>query len=107
MEPPRKTPESKGKRVLLLTVAMLGFLTGAARIATAFYFLAEMPRLPDPARGRVYPSGAAYNTAVYVTSRELKLVDFLNYDLMTLLGLGVILIAVFVIIPKTRREGQL
>ena len=108
MEISRKTPDqAKGKQVLLWTVSITGFVTAVARIVTAFYYSAVMPRWPEPMSGRLYPAGAAYNTAVYVTRRELQWINFLNYDLMTFLGLGIVLLAVTVIIPKARREGKL
>ena len=107
MEAPLKGLQSNGKRILLWIVATLGLFSSVARIATAFYYSARMPQFPDPASGRIYRTVAAYNSAVYVTRRELQWVDLLNYDLMTLVGFGVVLLALFVIIPKARREGEL
>jgi hypothetical protein len=57
--------------------------------------------------GKVYPATAAFNTGVYVTKTELRWVEFLNYDLSAVVGLGVVFMAVFVLIPRARREGQL
>ena len=95
------------KQALLWIVAITGFLCAAGRIATALYYLEAMPRFADPLSGRVYRTGAAFNTAVYVTKSELQWIDFLNYGLMTFLGVGVVFLALFVIIPKARREGRL
>jgi hypothetical protein len=97
----------KGKHLFIGIVAIIGFFTAAARIVTAFYYLNANPRSAQPATERVYPVGAAYNTLVFVNKRELEWLNFLNYDMMTVLGLGVVLLAVFVIIPKARREGKL
>src|SRR5580692_6048678 len=91
--------KSNLKQILVWIVAITAFFCAAARIMTAFYYLSAMPRFADPLNGRVYRTGAAFNTAVYVTKSELKWIDFLNYGLMTFLGVGVIFLALFVIIP--------
>ena len=98
---------SKTKQKVVWAVALTGFLSAAARIATAICYLVFMPRIPDPLGGRVYRTTAAFNTGVYVTKAELGWVEFLNYDLIAVVGLGVVLMAVFVLIPRARREGQL
>lgn len=71
------------------------------------YYLAVMPRLPEPLTGRIYLAGAANNTAVFVNKSELAWLNFLHYDMTSVVGILVVLLAIFVIIPKVRREGQL
>jgi hypothetical protein len=95
------------KQILIGAVCLIGFLTAIARIGTGLYYSEVMPRSPEPLSGRIYRAGAAFNTAVYVKKTELDWLNFLNYDMMSLLGIGVVLMAVFVIIPKARQEGRL
>ena len=83
------------------------FFTAVANIGTSVYYLAVMPRLPQPPTGRIYRAGAAHNTAVYVNKSELTWLSFLHYDAMCVAGLSVVLLAIFEIIPKARREGRL
>src|ERR1700758_4839465 len=66
MSTPRIGSNVKREQILIGTVAVLGFLSATARIATAFYYSVAMPRSPEPWSGRVYRVGAAFNTPVYV-----------------------------------------
>jgi len=69
------------KRALTWPLAGTAVLTFVARIYTQFYYL-NMPRSPELLTGRIYPAGAAYNTLVYVSSREFSWVNFLNTPMM-------------------------
>jgi hypothetical protein len=84
------------KIVVVLWLATAAF-TGLAGVGTTFYFLAEMPRSPDPETRRVYPV-AAGNQRVYVNRTELEWEDFLRYDLGTLTGCGVVTLGVVLLI---------
>jgi hypothetical protein len=44
---------------------------------------------------------------VYVTGGEAQWIDFLNYYVITAVGASVVLIVIFVLIPATRRSGDL
>jgi hypothetical protein len=99
--------EFTAQKVFKGVVCIVGFLTAIASIGTSVYYLAVMPRLPEPLTGRIYLAGAANNTAVYVNKSEFAWLNFLRYDMMSAVGISVVLLAIFVIIPKARREGQL
>jgi len=88
-----------------LLAAML--LTAVARLGTQFYYLESMPRSPQPQSGRIYPAGAAYNTLVYVNKKELAWTNFIDYYMMTAVGVGVVLFVVLIFLPAARRSGQL
>jgi len=79
----------------------------AARIVTLVYFWNCMPRSPEPQTGKIYPATAAWNTLVYVTRRQFAWQNILENYLMTIVGVVLVLVAVFVIIPEARRAGQL
>jgi hypothetical protein len=99
--------EFTAQNVFTSVVCVVAFLTAIANIGTSLYYLAVMPRLPEPLTGRTYRAGAAYNSAVYVSKGEFAWLNFLHYDLMSVVGVSVVLLAIFVIIPKARREGRL
>jgi len=99
--------EFTAQNVFTGVVCIVAFLTAIANIGTSLYYLAVMPRLPEPLTGRIYPAGAAYNTAVYVNKSEFAWLNFLHYDMMSVVGISVVLFAIFVIMPKAQREGGL
>jgi hypothetical protein len=88
-------------------VCIVAFLTAIANVGTSLYYLAGMPRIPEPLTGIIYPVGAAFNTGVYINKGESVWLNFLHYDMMSVVGISVVLLAIFVIIPKALREGQL
>ena len=99
--------EFTAQNIFTGAVCVVAFLAAIANIGTSLYYLAMMPRLPEPLTGRTYRAGAAYNSAVYVNKGEFAWLNFLHYDLMSGVGVSVVLLAVFVIVPKARREGRL
>jgi hypothetical protein len=88
-------------------VCVIGFFAAVANILTSIYYVTVMPRLPQPVTGRIYQTGAAYNTAVYVSEKEFAWANFVHYDLMSVAGISLVLLAILVLIPKARREGRL
>ncbi|PYX31967.1 MAG: hypothetical protein DMG80_09225 [Acidobacteria bacterium] len=99
--------ESTAQKVFACVVCIFGFLTAIANIGTSLYYLAVMPRLPEPVTGRIYLAGVAFNTGVYVNKGEFAWLNFLHYDMICVVGISVVLLAIFVIIPKARRKGRL
>jgi hypothetical protein len=73
---------------------------------TACYYQAVMPRLPQPMTGRIYRASWPKMAAVYVNEREIAWANFLRYDMMTVFGICIVLLAIFVIIPQVRRESR-
>lgn len=95
--------EKTAKNCLMTGIAITGLLS----ISTGVYYLGWMPRTPQPSMARIYLTGAAFNTPVYVTKGELAWVDFIKYDLVTAVGIGVVMFVIFVFIPAARRSSQL
>ena len=95
------------QKVFTGLVCIFGFLTAIANLGTSLYYLAVMPRLPEPVTGRIYLAGAAFNNGVYVNKGESAWLNFLHYNMISVVGISVVLLAIFVTIPKARREGRL
>jgi hypothetical protein len=92
--------EFTAQNVFTGVVCIFGFLTAIANLGTSLYYLAVMPRLPEPVTGRIYLAGAAFNTGVYVNKGEFAWLNFLHYDMISVVGISVVLLAIFAIIPK-------
>ena len=92
------------KKIVIAVWLATAVFAALASIGTQFYLLGQMPHSPDPGTGRIYPTGAAYNTRVYVTQTELAWQDFLKYDLVTVTGCGV---AAFGIVALIREHTGL
>jgi hypothetical protein len=95
---------NSAKKALTWVLAGTAVLTFGARLYTQFYYL-NMPRSPEPITGRIYPAGAAYNTLVYVSSREFKWVTFLNTPMMSIAVACVLLLCWMWIDPHKRTSA--
>jgi hypothetical protein len=69
------------KVVLLSLVAVSGFLSICGDSYVRFHYAAVMPRVPQPETGRIYPVPAQYGGTIYLNQEELRLRDFVRYEL--------------------------
>jgi len=90
----------------IVFVGLLCFATFVAEMVTLGYYVAVMPQLPQPTTGRIYLVVFSKIGAVYVNKNEIAWANFLRYDMMTIVGVAVVLVAIFVIVPKARRRGR-
>jgi hypothetical protein len=82
------------RRVVMSIVFGLGFLTLASNIYIRFHYASVMPRSPQPQSGRTYGIPAQYGGVVYVSKQELDRRDFVENDLVTVFGVGMILLVI-------------
>jgi hypothetical protein len=89
---------------LFCIVVAFSFL---AHTVTASYYVAVMPRLPQPTTGRIYRAGFPKMGEVYLNEREFAWVNLLQYDMPIACGVSIVLLAIFVVLPQARRKSRL
>ncbi len=77
---------AKSKVVKIVLVGFVGgmsLLTLTSMLYISFHYAAVMPRSPQRETGRIYPIKAQYEVVVYVNEQELRVRNFVKYDMTT------------------------
>jgi hypothetical protein len=72
-------------------VATICVVTVAANVYLPLHYAAVMPRHPEPQTGRVYKIPARGGGEIFINAHERRLREFVDVDLMTLLGVTMVL----------------
>ncbi len=86
---------AKSKVVKIVLVGFVGgmsLLTLTSMLYISFHYAAVMPRSPQRETGRIYPIKVQYEVVVYVNEQELRVRNFVKYDLTTVTAVSGLLL---------------